>query len=26
VSSKVWSYMKAPWQESPELTATFVWE
>jgi nitrogenase molybdenum-iron protein alpha chain len=26
VSSKVWSYMKAPWQENPELTATFVWE
>jgi nitrogenase molybdenum-iron protein alpha chain len=26
VTSKVWSYMKAPWQESPELTATFVWE
>lgn len=25
-SSKVWSYMKAPWQENPELTATFVWE
>ncbi|MBU4377529.1 MAG: nitrogenase molybdenum-iron protein alpha chain, partial [Proteobacteria bacterium] len=26
VSSKVWSYMKAPWQQNPELTATFVWE
>ncbi|NDV26749.1 nitrogenase molybdenum-iron protein alpha chain [Desulfovibrio sp. JC010] len=26
VGSKVWSYMKAPWQENPELTATFVWE
>jgi nitrogenase molybdenum-iron protein alpha chain len=26
VSSRVWSYMKAPWQENPELTATFVWE
>jgi nitrogenase molybdenum-iron protein alpha chain len=26
VTSKVWSYLKAPWQESPELTATFVWE
>ncbi|MBG0789688.1 MAG: nitrogenase molybdenum-iron protein alpha chain [Desulfovibrionaceae bacterium] len=26
VNSKVWSYMKAPWQESPELTGTFVWE
>ena len=26
VGSKVWSYMKAPWQKNPELTATFVWE
>ncbi len=26
VGSKVWSYMKAPWQENPELTGTFVWE
>ena len=26
VNSKVWSYMKAPWQESSELTATYVWE
>ncbi|XPV75146.1 MAG: nitrogenase molybdenum-iron protein alpha chain [Desulfovibrio sp.] len=26
VNSKVWGYMKAPWQENPELTATFVWE
>ncbi|MFI3272740.1 MAG: nitrogenase molybdenum-iron protein alpha chain [Pseudomonadota bacterium] len=26
VSSKVWSYMKAPWQETPELSATYVWE
>nr|WP_321256864.1 nitrogenase molybdenum-iron protein alpha chain [uncultured Pseudodesulfovibrio sp.] len=26
VNSRVWSYMKAPWQENPELTATFVWE
>ncbi|BCS88017.1 nitrogenase molybdenum-iron protein alpha chain [Pseudodesulfovibrio sediminis] len=26
VNSKVWSYMKAPWQESPELTGKFVWE
>lgn len=25
-SSKVWSYLKAPWQESPELTAAYVWE
>ncbi|GAB7024139.1 nitrogenase molybdenum-iron protein alpha chain [Salidesulfovibrio brasiliensis] len=26
VTSKVWSYMKAPWQENPELSATYVWE
>lgn len=26
VNSKVWGYMKAPWQESPELSATYVWE
>jgi len=26
VNSRVWSYLKAPWQENPELTATFVWE
>ncbi|WP_156900574.1 nitrogenase molybdenum-iron protein alpha chain [Maridesulfovibrio bastinii] len=26
LGSKVWSYMKAPWQENPELTATFVWD
>lgn len=25
-SSKVWSYLKAPWQENPELTAAYVWE
>ncbi len=25
VNSKVWSYMKAPWQKSPELTATYAW-
>ncbi len=25
-SSRVWSYLKAPWQESPELTAAYVWE
>ena len=24
VNSRVWSYMKAPWQESPELSATYV--
>jgi nitrogenase molybdenum-iron protein alpha chain len=26
VNSKVWSYMVAPWQENPELSATYVWE
>jgi len=26
VNSKVWSYTKAPWQENPELSATYVWE
>ncbi len=26
VNSKIWSYMKAPWQEKPELSATYVWE
>jgi nitrogenase molybdenum-iron protein alpha chain len=26
VNSRVWGYMKAPWQESPELSATYVWE
>jgi len=26
VNSKVWSYMKAPWQKDPQLSATFVWE
>ncbi len=26
VNSRVWSYMKAPWQENPELSATYVWE
>ena len=26
VSSKIWSYMKAPWQKNPELSATYVWE
>ncbi len=26
VNSKVWSFMKAPWQENPELSATYVWE
>lgn len=26
VNSKVWSYMKAPWQKNPELTATYAFE
>ena len=26
VGSKVWSYMKAPWQDDPQLSATFVGE
>ncbi|MBF0234870.1 MAG: nitrogenase molybdenum-iron protein alpha chain [Desulfamplus sp.] len=26
VNSKVWGLMKAPWEESPELSATYVWE
>lgn len=26
VNSKVWKYLKAPWQEHPELTAHYVWE
>ncbi|WP_211239021.1 nitrogenase molybdenum-iron protein alpha chain [Desulfonatronum lacustre] len=26
VNSRVWSYLKAPWQEKPELSATYVWE
>ncbi|MEF2144217.1 MAG: nitrogenase molybdenum-iron protein alpha chain [Desulfovibrionaceae bacterium] len=26
VNSRVWSYMQAPWQENPELSATYVWE
>ena len=25
-SSKVWGYLKAPWQENPELSAAYVWE
>ena len=25
-SSKLWEYLQAPWQESPELTAAYVWE
>ncbi len=26
VNSRVWGYMKAPWQKNPELSATYVWE
>ena len=26
VNSKVWGYVKAPWQKSPELSATYAWE
>jgi nitrogenase molybdenum-iron protein alpha chain len=26
VNSRVWGYLKAPWQEHPELSATYVWE
>ena len=26
VNSRVWGYMQAPWQETPELSATYVWE
>ena len=26
VNSKVWKYLKAPWQENPELAAKYVWE
>ncbi len=26
VNSKVWGYLKAPWETSPELSATYVWE
>ena len=26
VDSKVWGYMKAPWQENPQLSATYCWE
>lgn len=25
VNSRVWGYMKAPWQEHPELAATYAW-
>ncbi len=26
VNSRVWGYLQAPWQEHPELSATYVWE
>jgi len=26
VNSRVWQFMKAPWEESPELSATYAWE
>ena len=26
VNSRVWGYMKAPWQTNPQLSATFGWE
>ena len=26
VGSRVWSYMKAPWQKDPQLSATYGWE
>ena len=26
VNSRVWNYLKAPWQESPELAATYAWD
>jgi nitrogenase molybdenum-iron protein alpha chain len=26
VNSKIWGLMQAPWQENPELSATYVWE
>jgi len=26
VNSRVWGLMQAPWQENPELSATYVWE
>jgi nitrogenase molybdenum-iron protein alpha chain len=25
VNSRVWEYMKAPWEKSPELSATYAW-
>jgi len=26
VNSKIWSYLKAPWEVNPELAATYAWE
>ncbi|MGD9329985.1 MAG: nitrogenase molybdenum-iron protein alpha chain [Desulfobacterales bacterium] len=26
VNSRVWQYMRAPWQEHPELSATYAWD
>ncbi|MFO7495154.1 MAG: nitrogenase molybdenum-iron protein alpha chain [Desulfobacterales bacterium] len=26
VNSRVWGYLKAPWQTNPELAATYAWE
>ena len=26
VNSRVWGYMKAPWQENPQLSASYCWE
>jgi nitrogenase molybdenum-iron protein alpha chain len=26
VNSKVWQYMRAPWQDHPELSATYAWD
>ncbi|MEN8232254.1 MAG: nitrogenase molybdenum-iron protein alpha chain [Thermodesulfobacteriota bacterium] len=26
VNSRVWSYMKAPWQKNPQLSASYNWE
>ncbi len=26
VNSKVWSYVQAPWEKNPELSATYVWK
>ncbi len=26
VNSKIWKYVKAPWQQNPELAATYAWD